>query len=83
MVESKGVLRLHKEFQRIQKEANENYRVAHDPENIFEWHYLVFNLKNCPFQGGYYHGKIIFPKEYPLRPPSISMVTPNGRFEAN
>lgn len=28
-------------------------------------------------------GKIIFPKEYPMKPPGIEMVTPNGRFACN
>ncbi|KAA3676214.1 ubiquitin-conjugating enzyme E2 J2 [Paragonimus westermani] len=35
------------------------------------------------FSGGYYHGKLIFPREYPFRPPSIYMITPNGRFACN
>lgn len=33
--------------------------------------------------GGFYHGKLIFPKEYPFRPPRIIMITPNGRFQTN
>lgn len=28
-------------------------------------------------------GKLIFPKEYPYKPPSIMMLTPNGRFKLN
>ena len=32
-------------------------------------------------QGGVYHGKLKFPPEYPLKPPSIIMITPNGRFK--
>lgn len=33
--------------------------------------------------GGYYHGKLIFPREFPFRPPSIYMITPSGRFKCN
>ena len=33
------------------------------------------------YEGGYYHGKLVFPKEYPFKAPSIYMVTPNGRFK--
>ena len=33
--------------------------------------------------GGYYHGKLVFPREYPFKPPSIYMATPNGRFKCN
>ena len=28
-----------------------------------------------------YHGRIVFPAQYPFKPPSISMLTPSGRFE--
>ncbi|NXD42619.1 UB2J2 enzyme, partial [Copsychus sechellarum] len=35
------------------------------------------------FAGGYYHGKLIFPREFPFKPPSIYMITPNGRFKCN
>uniref|UniRef100_A0A3P8V6N0 Ubiquitin-conjugating enzyme E2, J2 (UBC6 homolog, yeast) n=1 Tax=Cynoglossus semilaevis TaxID=244447 RepID=A0A3P8V6N0_CYNSE len=35
------------------------------------------------FVGGYYHGKLIFPREFPFKPPSIYMITPNGRFKCN
>ncbi|XP_013359668.1 PREDICTED: ubiquitin-conjugating enzyme E2 J2 isoform X2 [Chinchilla lanigera] len=34
-------------------------------------------------RGGYYHGKLIFPREFPFKPPSIYMITPNGRFKCN
>lgn len=35
------------------------------------------------FEGGLYHFRILLPSEYPFRPPSIMMLTPNGRFELN
>mmetsp|Transcript_2260 Transcript_2260/g.6859 ORF Transcript_2260/g.6859 Transcript_2260/m.6859 type:complete len:105 (+) Transcript_2260:356-670(+) len=28
-------------------------------------------------------GKLKFPSEYPFKPPAISMLTPNGRFETD
>lgn len=34
-------------------------------------------------QGGIYHGRILLPAEYPFKPPSFMMLTPNGRFETN
>ncbi|KAF8487638.1 ubiquitin-conjugating enzyme/RWD-like protein [Gautieria morchelliformis] len=35
------------------------------------------------FEGGIYHFRIQLPSEYPFRPPSIMLLTPNGRFELN
>ena len=54
-----------------------------NPNNYFEWHYCVYGLKDCPYEGGVYHGKLIFPVQYPLKPPGIEMITPSGRFETN
>ena len=34
-------------------------------------------------QEGIYHGRIILPAEYPFKPPSFTLLTPNGRFELN
>lgn len=33
--------------------------------------------------GGYYHGSLIFTKDFPFKPPSIYIYTPNGRFKPN
>lgn len=46
-------------------------------------HYVVKGPENTPYEGGYYHGKIIFPGDFPFKPPSIYMSTPNGRFCVN
>eukprot|EP00043_Microstomoeca_roanoka_P010538 m.100000 g.100000 ORF g.100000 m.100000 type:complete len:237 (+) comp14921_c1_seq2:56-766(+) len=54
------------------------------PENILEWHYVLHGLPNdCPYHGGYYHGKLVFPPTYPMKPPAIYMITPSGRFKEN
>merc|ERR1719509_530060 len=35
------------------------------------------------YKGGLYHGKLVFPSEFPFKPPSIYMITPNGRFKTD
>jgi ubiquitin-conjugating enzyme E2 J2 len=58
-----------------------NFVAAPDEKNIYEWYFCVFGLLDCPYEDGFYVGKIIFPKEYPFKPPGLMMITPNGRFE--
>jgi len=53
------------------------------PSNILEWHYVVRGPEKSPYDGGHYHGKLVFPSEFPFKPPSIYMITPNGRFKTN
>ena len=53
------------------------------PNNILEWHFVIKGPKDTPYTGGSYHGKLIFPSEYPYKPPAIMMLTPNGRFNTN
>lgn len=38
-------------------------------------------MGDYPYVGGYYIGKITFPKEYPWKPPAIRVMTDSGRFE--
>lgn len=60
------------------------YITAHPlPANILEWHYVVLGPPESPYEDGFYHGKLIFPAEFPFKPPSILMTTPNGRFKTN
>lgn len=51
--------------------------------NIFEWHFTLRGAQGSEFESGLYHGRIILPAEYPFRPPSLMLLTPNGRWECN
>lgn len=48
-----------------------------------EWHCTLRGPEGTEFEGGLYHFRILLPAEYPFRPPSLMMLTPNGRFELN
>ncbi|XP_058079996.1 ubiquitin-conjugating enzyme E2 34-like [Magnolia sinica] len=80
MAERACVKRLQKEYRLLCKEPVSNIVARPSPNDILEWHYVLEGSQGTPFAGGYYHGKIKFPPEYPYKPPSISMITPNGRF---
>ena len=45
--------------------------------------YVLEGSPGTPFSSGFYYGKVKFPPEYPFKPPSIYILTPNGRFATN
>ena len=77
-----GVKRLMREAAELAT-PTEFYYAAPLEDNLFEWHFSVRGQSGTSFEGGIYHGRIIFPPEYPLKPPSVILLTPNGRFEVN
>lgn len=46
-------------------------------------YYVVSGPDDSPYAGGYYLGRLVFPRDFPFKPPSIYMITPNGRFKTN
>jgi ubiquitin-conjugating enzyme E2 J2 len=84
MVEKQAIMRLNKEFSLLQKSRPEQMRACPSDRDTLIWYYVIHNLPvSSPYHGGQYFGKLVFPREYPLKPPAISMITPSGRFEVN
>ncbi|XP_053498700.1 ubiquitin-conjugating enzyme E2 J2 isoform X3 [Ictalurus furcatus] len=75
--------RLRQDYLRIKKDPVPYICAEPLPSNILEWRYVVWGPEKTPYEGGYYHGKLVFPREFPFKPPSIYMITPNGRFKCN
>ncbi|KAJ3276536.1 Ubiquitin-conjugating enzyme E2 6 [Terramyces sp. JEL0728] len=75
--------RLTKEYMLITKNPPP-YIIAKPLESdVLEWHYVITGPKDSPYDGGEFHGKVIFPSDYPFKPPAIKMLTPNGRFRTD
>lgn len=51
--------------------------------NLLEWHFSFTGLKDSDYTNGIYHGKIILHPSYPQKAPSISLLTPTGRWDVN
>jgi len=52
-----------------------------EEKNILTWHFMIRGPPDSPYAGGEYHGVLLFPSEYPFKPPGIKMLTPSGRFQ--
>lgn len=79
-----GTNRLQAEFKSLLKRDDlANFIACPEENDMFDWHFCIFGLKDCAYEGGFYHGKLLFPRDYPFKPPGIIMWTPNGRFAPN
>ncbi|TRM56475.1 ubiquitin-conjugating enzyme/RWD-like protein [Schizophyllum amplum] len=72
--------RLSKEYATMQKEPPPFVWAVPDERNILTWNFIIRGPPDSPFAGGEYHGQLLFPCEYPFKPPGIKMLTPSGRF---
>lgn len=79
-LKSPAVKRLMREAVEL-KDPTYQYHAQPLEDNLFEWHFTVRGPPDTEFAGGRYHGRITLPAEYPMKPPSIILLTPNGRFE--
>ncbi|EDO38458.1 predicted protein [Nematostella vectensis] len=82
-IHTTAAARLRQDYLRIVRDPVPYITAAPLPSNILEWHYVVRGPENTPYEGGFYHGKLVFPRDFPFKPPSIYMITPNGRFKVN
>jgi len=77
----KAIRKLTNEYRSLLNEPIKGLRVAPNPNNILEWHYVIDGPDDSDFAGGEYYGKLTFPECYPMGPPRIVMMTPSGRFQ--
>lgn len=69
-----GVKRLMREAIEL-AEPTEEYFASPLEDNLFEWHFTVRGPPNTEFEGGFYHGRILLPTQYPMQPPNIILLT--------
>lgn len=60
-------------------EPTEEYHACPLEDNLFEWHFTVRGPPNTEFEGGFYHGRILLPSQYPMQPPNIILLTVNKK----
>eukprot|EP00605_Chrysophyceae_sp_TOSAG23-4_P000197 GSChrysophyteH1.ASY1.ANO1.233.1 assembled CDS len=75
--------RLRKELKRLHDDPIPLLVASPREDNILEWRFVMRGSDDSedPYRGGVYQGKLVFPPQYPWKPPAIYMLTPSGRFE--
>lgn len=83
MASSMAIRRLTREYNNIMSNPVEGVLAKPMEDNILSWRFLVDGPKGSVYENGKYYGKLEFPPNYPLKPPTIYMITPNGKFHTN
>ena len=60
--------------------SNDEYSAYPLEDNLFEWHFTIQGPPSTDFEGGIYHGRILLPPEYPMKPPNIILLTVSSTF---
>ncbi|CAI9779727.1 unnamed protein product [Fraxinus pennsylvanica] len=76
-----AVKRILQEVKEMHSNPSDDFISLPLEENVFEWQFAIRGPQDSEFEGGIYHGRIQLPAEYPFKPPSFMLLTPNGRFE--
>ncbi|KAL2340151.1 hypothetical protein Fmac_008091 [Flemingia macrophylla] len=70
-----AVKRILQEVKEMQLNPSDDYMSLSLEENIFEWQFSIRGPGYSEFEGGIYHGRVVFPSEYPFKPPSFMLLT--------
>ena len=70
-----SIKRILADVRELEKHPSSRYYAEPMEDNMFEWHFTICGPKDSDFEGGYYHGRILLPSEYPFKPPNIIFLT--------
>tara|TARA_B110001469_G_C9585539_1_gene290448 strand:- start:453 stop:905 length:453 start_codon:yes stop_codon:yes gene_type:complete len=73
---SKSDKRILNELKEMEKDPPSNCNAGPINNNIYCWIGSIIGPSNSPYSGGLFELKIIFPNNYPFKPPSIKFNTP-------
>lgn len=81
MSEHFSVKRITTELRDQHKNPSVNFCAEPLENDLFDWHFTIRGPKDSVYSEGVYHGRLILPLNYPLKPPKFLMFNHSGRFE--
>ena len=67
--------RLQNEYKNILKDPYYFYNIEIDPNNFLHWNVILIGPSDSIFEGGLFKCKLIFPTDYPIKPPQFKFVS--------
>ncbi|GKZ00486.1 hypothetical protein MPSEU_001001100 [Mayamaea pseudoterrestris] len=83
MSKSACLRRIQADIRELSIDPSDQYYAAPIESDMLEWHFTIRGADDTDFAGGWYHGRILLPPDYPMKPPHILFNTPSGRFATN
>ncbi|KAJ3438998.1 ubiquitin-conjugating enzyme e2 [Anaeramoeba flamelloides] len=64
-----------RDFKKLQSDRIVGINAVPDEKNLMEWSAIMFGPEDSAWEGGIFKLKLVFPEEYPNKPPNVKFLS--------